>query len=458
MDNAPASMQMDTRIARNLDTVIVGLGHTGLSVARFLAAQDIDFAITDTRRHPPCLDALLAELPQSHLSLGAIDGALIQGAECIVLSPGIARDDPRLRKSLKSDTELISDIELFARHVTAPVIAVTGSNGKSTVATLAAAMLKATGRKVGLGGNIGTPALALLGSREPDFHVLELSSFQLENTYSLCPMAAAVLNVSEDHMDRYTDVARYMDAKARIYCNSEFVIANADDQRVMSMVSDRRNILTFGIAPDTVADFTLAEQAGVENLAYQGTSLFPVSELRIPGRHNIANALAALALTHAATPDIDSKLQALREFSGLAHRCEWIDEIHGVDWFNDSKATNVGAACAAIAGLGPARRLVLIAGGDSKGADFSQLAQVGAKYLRHAVLLGRDAALLAKALDQLVPVVTVASLGEAVRTANILAQPGDAVLLSPACASFDMFENYEERGQAFVEAVRALQA
>lgn len=448
---------MQTNAARRLDTVIVGLGKTGFSVARYLARHGVEFAVTDNRRTPPCLSALLAENPEVHLSLGAFDEVLLGAARRVILSPGVSRLEPALRGAVQASAEVISDIELFAREVRAPVIAITGSNGKSTVTTLVGMMLKHGGMDVRIGGNIGTPALALLDADEPDYYVLELSSFQLESTSTLKPTAAAVLNVSEDHMDRYASPEEYAAAKARIYSNCEHLVANADDAVVMSMVEAAARVSTFGMSPDCGADFGISGDRGEERLAYRGAPLMAVSELRMRGRHNWANALAALALTQDALRDFGPRLDVLREFPGLPHRCQWIATIRGVDWFNDSKATNVGASCAAIAGLGGARDLILIAGGDGKGADFTRLADTVREFVRYVLLIGRDAERIADALGAGIPVSRFQSLQEAVRAASKIAKSGEAVLLSPACASLDMFENYEARGASFVNEVRRLE-
>jgi UDP-N-acetylmuramoylalanine--D-glutamate ligase len=456
MDSFRGQLRADENMTDACDTVIVGLGATGLSVARFLARQGVDFAITDSRLTPPGMPALLAEQPRARVSVGGFDPALLAKARRVVVSPGIARDDPRLLEYLPADAEVIGDIELFVRQATAPVIGVTGSNGKSTVTTLVGRMLAGAGRRVLVGGNLGPPALDLLDGEVPEFYILELSSFQLETTRSLRAAAAVVLNFSEDHLDRYPRLADYAAAKSRIYENAAAKIVNCDDPMVMRMPGSGGATLGFSVETGKEVDFHVLSDERGEHLAFRHRALIASSELGILGRHNVANALAALALGHAVGVPPESMLEALRGFRGLPHRCETVDTIHGVAWVNDSKATNVGAVRAAILGLGAQRPIVLIAGGRSKGASFEELAGASRGAVRHAVLLGEAAGLIAKTLAGHVPVTRVASMQEAVYAAAGVARPGDVVLLSPACASFDMFENYAARGRAFIDAVKQL--
>lgn len=353
--------------------------------------------------------------------------------------------------------KLSGDIELFARHAKAPIVAITGSNAKSTVTTLVGDMARAAGKRVAVGGNLGTPALDLLAD-DIELYVMELSSFQLETTERLNAEVATVLNVSEDHMDRYADMQAYHLAKHRIFRGARQVVVNRGDALSRPLVADQLPCWSFGLNKPDFKAFGLIEEDGEKYLAYQFEKLMPVRELKVRGAHNQANALAALALGHAVGLPFESMLAALREFTGLAHRCQWVRELRGVAYYDDSKATNVGAALAAIEGLGADidGKLVLIAGGDGKGADFSGLTAPVARYCRAVVLLGRDAELIAAALGDAVPLVRVKTLDEAVQRCAELAREGDAVLLSPACASLDMFKNFEERGRLFAQAAEGL--
>jgi len=440
-------------------TVVVGLGRTGLSVARFLAARGGHFAVTDSRRDPPGLESLRRELPQTPIAAGGFDADLLAGAGLIVVSPGVPLSEPALLAARARGAEVIGDVELFARHVDAPVIAITGANGKSTVTTLVGEMARAAGREVRVGGNLGTPALDLLAAGRPDLYVLELSSFQLETVQSLNARAATVLNITPDHMDRYRTLADYAAAKRRVYRGDGAMVINADDPLVAAMREDGRRTLRFSTGMAGGADFGLCRRAGEAWLARGDEPLLPVRELRIRGLHNVANALAALALGTAAGIPEAAAITALRGFAGLPHRCQWLAARGGVDWFDDSKGTNVGATCAAIAGLAQGddqdgRRVVLIAGGDGKGQDFSGLAQAAAGRVRAAVVLGRDGPQIARVLEGTLPVARAIDMEDAVHQAAALAVAGDAVLLSPACASFDMFRDYVHRGEVFAAAVR----
>ncbi|HSC84238.1 MAG TPA: UDP-N-acetylmuramoyl-L-alanine--D-glutamate ligase, partial [Pseudomonas sp.] len=327
-----------------------------------------------------------------------------------------------------------------------------------TVTTLVGEMAAAAGKKVAVGGNLGTPALDLLND-DIELYVLELSSFQLETTERLNAEVATCLNVSEDHMDRYAGMPQYHLAKHRIFRGAKQVVVNRDDALSRPLIADQVPCWTFGLGKPDFKGFGLIGEGGEKQLAFQFETLLPTAELKIRGAHNQSNALAALALGHAVGLPFAAMLDTLKTFAGLAHRCQWVRELRGVSYYDDSKATNVGAALAAIEGLGADidGKLVLIAGGDGKGADFSALKAPAAKFCRAVVLLGRDAELLAKALGDDVAQVRVSTLDEAVQRCAELAQPGDAVLLSPACASLDMFKNFEERGRLFAQAAEALQ-
>lgn len=444
-------------ISTDKQRIIVGLGVTGLSVARYLAGRDLPFAVCDTRTNPPGLDKLKRFAPMADLYLGELDAQLLSSADELIVNPGIPLSTPAIQTAIQAGVKVVGDIELFARAVDAPIVAITGSNAKSTVTTLVGLMAEKAGRRVAVGGNIGTPALDLLDSKA-DLYVLELSSFQLETTEALNAEVATVLNISEDHMDRYADLGAYHLAKHRIFRGARQVVVNRDDALTRPLVADRLPCWSFGLDKPDFRGFGLIEQDGQKHLAFEFKALMPVSELKIRGAHNQANALAALALGHAVGLPMTAMLEALRDFPGLPHRCQWVGQHAGVDYYDDSKATNVGAALAAIEGFGDTLqgRQVLIAGGDGKGADFSPLCEPISRYCRAVVLLGRDADKLEQVLKSHVPLQRVSSLDEAVNAAASLAQPGDAVLLSPACASLDMFANFEERGRLFAAAVGRL--
>jgi len=433
--------------------LVVGLGKTGLSCARYLSARGVNVAVVDSREQPPALSVLRDELPDVAVFTGGFEARVFEYADELVVSPGVSLREPAVADAVARGVPVAGDIELFAREATAPVIAVTGSNGKSTVTSLVGEMARAAGRDVRVGGNLGTPALELLRQTEPDLYVLELSSFQLETTASLNAVAAVVLNVSADHLDRYAALEEYAAAKARVFRGSGVQVLNRDDARVMAMAQPGRTAVSFGLArPQRATDYGLIEEGGETWLARGGEALMPETALRMPGRHNVANALAALALGEAAGFARDAMLDTLAQFPGLAHRTQWVGEGGGVTWYNDSKGTNVGATVAAVVGMaGP---VVLIAGGDGKGADFSPLRPVLIAKGRAAVLIGRDGPRIAEVLEGALPLVYAQDMDDAVAQAAQLARPGDTVLLSPACASFDMFRNYEERGDVFTQAVQ----
>ncbi|OEC47214.1 UDP-N-acetylmuramoyl-L-alanine--D-glutamate ligase [Pseudomonas sp. 1D4] len=444
-------------IASDHFRIVVGLGKSGMSLVRFLARQGVPFAVADTRENPPELAKLRLQFPQVEVRCGELDVEFLCRAQVLYVSPGLALATPALQEAAKRGVKLSGDIELFARHAKAPIVAITGSNAKSTVTTLVGDMARAAGKRVAVGGNLGTPALDLLAD-DIELYVMELSSFQLETTERLNAEVATVLNVSEDHMDRYADMQAYHLAKHRIFRGARQVVVNRGDALSRPLVADQLPCWSFGLNKPDFKAFGLIEEDGEKYLAYQFEKLMPVRELKVRGAHNQANALAALALGHAVGLPFEPMLVALREFTGLAHRCQWVRELRGVAYYDDSKATNVGAALAAIDGLGADidGKLVLIAGGDGKGADFSGLTAPVARYCRAVVLLGRDAELIAAALGNAVPLVRVQTLDEAVQRCAELAHEGDAVLLSPACASLDMFKNFEERGRLFAQAAEGL--
>jgi UDP-N-acetylmuramoylalanine--D-glutamate ligase len=441
-----------------MHSVVVGLGRTGASCLRYLAKRGIPVSATDTRRTPPGLAELGGLANALDLRLGGFDLSLLDGASQVLMSPGVSLEEPIARAARDRGIEVLGDVELFARNVQAPVIGITGTNGKSTVTTLVARMAAAAGRSVLAGGNLGEPALDLLEQPTPDLYVLELSSFQLDTTYSLQLQAAVVLNVTADHLDRYPSMASYAQAKSRIFAKAATVVLNADDPLVAAMRrapagGDTVRTVTFSIER-TDADFSLLRTGTQTLLAHHGEGVLDVSRMKITGLHNAANALAALALGDAVGLPLAKMLDALESFPGLSHRSAWIADVAGVRYIDDSKGTNVGATIAAVAGMpGP---LVMIAGGEGKGQDFTPLAQAFRGKVRHVVLIGKDAPAVAAALAGVCTTETVASMPEAVIAAARVARAGDTVLLSPACASLDMFRDYGHRGDVFAAAVREL--
>lgn len=437
-------------------TLIVGLGATGLSCARFLTRQGVEVAITDSRQQPPALADIQKELPGVALFLGGFDADAFARAERIVLSPGVSLREPLLEDAQQRGVEIIGDIELFARTAIAPVVAITGSNGKSTVTTLLGAMAGYAGRDVRVGGNLGTPALDLIRDHEPDLYVLELSSFQLETVQSLRCQAATVLNVSPDHLDRYDSIGSYARAKQQVYSAAKVQVVNRDDPRASALARGNAVTIGFGLSAPTGQDFGLLDSSAGSWIVKGDDRWLAAGDVRLPGRHNLANALAALALGDAVGLPRLAMVHVLREFQGLPHRTQWVAERRGVRWLNDSKATNVAAALAAIQGLdGP---LILIAGGQGKGADFGELAAGIGENVRAVVLLGEAADEIEQALNGSLPIERAGSMADAVGRAAAIAVAGDTVLLSPACASFDMFEGYQERGELFMRAVKELRA
>ena len=456
----------------NIDTVIVGLGTTGLSVARYLTNQERDFAVVDSRQAPPCADELfsLNDNDTAH-HFGDFDTPLLSNAKQVVVNPGIAVATPEIASAQQAGAEILGDIELFCREIknTKPVIAITGSNGKTTVTTLLDLMAKESGVEVGTGGNIGTPALDLLsmsnkGSNKEsskELFLLELSSYQLETTPSLQTLAAVILNLSEDHLDRYdNDIEQYAEAKSLIYNNCEHVVYNREDSystHFAKQSQTNKSLVSFGLDKPAEGQYGLQVQDGIEWLAKGDELLLTVSEVKQIGKHNLANSLAALALGDVAGLKMSAMLKVLSEFAGMEHRTQWVSELNQVNFYNDSKGTNVGATLSALSGL--YGKTVLIAGGQGKGADFFPLNAVITEKARAVVLIGEDADKIASIIDDSVPNEIVNTMQEAVEKAYEFAkqETGDNVLLSPACASFDMFDNYIQRGQAFIESVNVLE-
>ncbi|MBT7950971.1 MAG: UDP-N-acetylmuramoyl-L-alanine--D-glutamate ligase [Gammaproteobacteria bacterium] len=446
-----------TETSEQFDVVVVGLGKTGASVASYFLEKGESVAVVDSRNQPPELDHLQKSYPDVPLYLGGFDQAVLLSAKQIVISPGVSRLEPAIQAAVGAGIQLSSDIEIFCQQVEQAIVAVTGSNGKSTVVTLLKEMMEQSGLRVGLAGNIGTPVLDLLQSDEPDFYVLELSSFQLETLQSLNAVAALVLNISSDHMDRYRDLAEYAAIKQKIYAGDGSMIINREDQRVACMLEDKRNSISYGLSEPNENEFGIRVFKEEKWLCRGQALLLPASALKIKGAHNVSNALATLALGSAIDLTMQSMLKVLQEFPGLPHRCQWIANIDSVDWYNDSKGTNVGASCAAITGLSEKQDLILIAGGDGKQADFSPLADAIEKHVRVVVLIGKDAGRIDHVLAKESQRYFAISMEAAVNLAAKLAKPEEAVLLSPACASQDMFRDYQERGEIFGRAVQALQ-
>jgi UDP-N-acetylmuramoylalanine--D-glutamate ligase len=445
-------------------SVVVGLGKTGASCLRYLARHAIAASATDSRRAPPGLAELGALAQTLDIRLGGFDLSLLDGASQVLMSPGVSLEEPIAQAARARGIEVLGDVELFARAVRAPVIGITGTNGKSTVTSLVASMASAAGRRVLAGGNLGVPVLDLLEQPIPDLYVLELSSFQLETTSSLDLQAAVVLNVSADHLDRYASVDAYARAKARIFARAATVVLNADDVRVAAMraAAGRGSLGRSAVGPTTKtfstqradADYSLLRTGTRTLLARNGEAVLDVERLKISGLHNAANALAALALGDAVGLPLKAMQDALEAFPGLPHRSQWIADVAGVRYVDDSKGTNVGATIAAVEGMqGP---LVMIAGGQAKGQDFAPLAAAFRDKVRHVVLIGTDARAIEQALTGVCTTERAASMEEAVAATARAAQPKDTVLLSPACASLDMFRDYGHRGDVFAAAVRAL--
>lgn len=467
----------------NKSVLVLGLGETGLSMVRWLSAQGARLRVADTRSTPPGLAQAKNRVAAEQIFCGNFNDALFDGIELIAISPGVPLRDPVVARAIARGIKVAGDIELFAQalreggtegsgHPAAyplrvlpkdnrpNILAITGANGKTTVTSMVEHLCKAARKDAVAAGNISPAVLDVMlerGANQPEIWVLELSSFQLETTFSLNADAAAVLNISEDHLDRYSDMAEYSAAKARIFEGCGIQVLNRDDARCMNMTRAECKLITFGLNPPvTQSDFGI-ERAGSEIWLMQGARrLLKTSELQVTGLHNAANALAALALSSAIDLPMPVLLDALRSFKGLPHRVERVAEIDGVIYYDDSKGTNVGATVAALQGLG--RKAVLIAGGEGKGQDFTPLNPAVAQHARAVVLIGRDAPLIAAALEGCCVKVTRAKdMHDAVQQAACLAQSGDAVLLSPACASFDMFRNYEHRAEVFMQAVQTLE-
>jgi UDP-N-acetylmuramoylalanine--D-glutamate ligase len=435
-------------------TLVVGLGKTGLSVVRYLRGLGETVIVVDSRDIPPGLNVFKSDYADVELYTGQFDASLFVNARRIIVSPGVALAEPALVEARKNNIEIIGDIDLFAHEVKAPVVGITGSNGKSTVTTLLAMMASQAGLNSIASGNIGTPVLDSLDDAV-DLYVLELSSFQLETLHSLPMKAAVVLNISADHLDRYENISAYAMSKQVIYDNAEVLVLNKDDALASKINNAVGSQVRFTLDVPEEGEFGLCD-AGSQYLCFGQKKLIAIDELKIKGRHNLQNALAALAMGYATGLSIENMLDALKQFKGLPHRTQFVAQINDVNWINDSKATNVGATIAALVGL--SGKHVLIAGGIAKDADFSELKDVIKQHCRAVILLGKDAEKIQSVMAEEMVVKRVVDMNAAVVAAESLAQPGDNVLLAPACASFDMFENFEHRGDVFIRAVEALKS
>jgi UDP-N-acetylmuramoylalanine--D-glutamate ligase len=442
-------------IARNDTPVILGLGATGLSIARYFWRAGVRFAVIDSRPSPPGLDALQRECPGTEVILGEFPAQRLLEAGRLVVSPGIALTEPALAEAIALGVPICGDIDLFCAEARAPVVGITGSNAKSTVTELLGRMARRAGVGVAVGGNLGTPALDLL-LEGVELYVLELSSFQLERAGLLALEVATVLNISDDHLDRHGSLESYAAAKQRIFAGCAHLVFNRDDPQTLPREPELPPAISYGLSEPVENGFGLLARDSEEWLSFQGELLMPVREVALVGRHNLCNALAALALGFSVQLSMPAMLAELREFGGLAHRCQLLGTAAGVRYINDSKATNPGATLAALSGLGESNNIVLIAGGQGKGAEFSVLTEQVARYCKAVILLGEDAPRLAAVLSDAVPVHQVTSMDGAVALAADLARAGDVVLLSPACASFDMFTGFAHRGQCFADSVAAM--
>lgn len=442
-------------IASDKYYVVIGLGVTGISVVRYFSARNINFCVMDSRATPPGLEELKKHFPNVPVYLEEFKRDLLLNAYALVLSPGVSRDEPAIADAISQGKLVTSDIELFLQEVKAKVVGVTGSNGKSTVVTVLGEVARAEGINVAVGGNIGVPALDLL-SEDVDLFVLELSSFQLENIQRAGLEVACVLNISLDHMDRHKNLEAYFKAKQRIYFAAKSVVYNLDDRLTIPPVVQGVKRAGFSLSKaHEENEIQYWFNAESKNLMCGREVLMPYSDMRTRGLHNVANALAVFAICHFLGIDGKSVARVFGCFAGLPHRCQWVAEKNAITFVNDSKATNVGAAEAAILGFkDDFKNIYLIAGGDGKGADFTSLGKVIRKHVKGLILIGRDAEHIARAAGEEVSVYRALNMRSAVEAASQLAGDDSLVLLSPACASFDMYSGYEARGNDFVDAVQ----
>ena len=441
---------MTEMIATSNRRAVIGAGITGRSVARFLKSREIAFDWYDTR------DELQDADIDSELRLGEISDNQLVGYDELIVSPGIAKSESYLSAAEAAGSKIVGDIEIFARQVEASVAAITGSNGKTTVTSLLAEVAKACGVNAVAAGNLGEPVLDQL-DRNYDLFVLELSSFQLETTQSLKPDVAVILNISPDHMDRYTSMIDYHAAKQRIHTGAVTVISNRDDLLTQPMLADSQRHKSFGIDQPDLGHYGIRIKEGKQYVACGLDVLFPLSQMKLKGSHNLANAMAVLAIADTLGLDRDTTIAVICQFAGLPHRCELVSTHKGVQWINDSKATNTGAAIAAIDSNSGEGNLILIAGGQTKDQDFQSFGKLASQKVKHFILMGEGAAVLTDAIDSSANIYQVENMQQAVNRAQEIAKFGDSVLLSPACASFDQFESYQDRGNQFRKCVEAMQ-
>jgi UDP-N-acetylmuramoylalanine--D-glutamate ligase len=439
--------------------VVIGLGKTGLSLVRHLVKQGCDnIAVIDSREDPPALEGFRDSFSDIPVYLGSLDQDVLKQADELVVTSGLPLSTPQIAEQTARGIPAIGDIELFARCAKAPIIAITGSNGKSTTTSFVGEMAKCAGIDVRVGGNLGTPALELLGDTEPELYVLEISNFQLEKTYSLKARAATILNITENHLDYHATMAEYIEAKKRIYNGCKVAVINRREPLYFGSKAFPERICSFGLDQPSQGNYGLITTEESEFFACGDECLFPVKDMHLKGRHNVANALAAMVLSESVGISKEAMHQGLQSFAGLTHRCQFVREKNGVNWYNDSKGTTVVATIAGLNGFGPeiAGKIVWIAGGIGKGADFLPFREPVKKYVSHAILIGRDAGQIADALDESTPVHRPNTFEEAICLANQVAEKNDIVLLSPACSSFDMFNNFMHRGDEFIRLVQAL--
>lgn len=431
---------------------IIGVGATGLSCARYLRSRGESFSLCDTRSSPPGAADVLREFSGVDIYFGELPFQVLRNSKHLLVSPGVSLETHAIKQVLDQGVALRSDLDLFRAEVSCPIACVTGSNGKSTVATLLAEMAQAADIKVCLCGNIGLPVLDAI-DESVELYVLEVSSFQLERSAALNANVATILNISADHMDRYSDLQSYTASKQRVFLNADKCIVNRDD--AASNTNSGEAYSSFGLSVPDTGLFGVAQIADEAYLMYGDSPLLAISDMRLQGTHNVSNGLAALALAQAVDIPLSVACDTLRTFAGLPHRCEHIANIEGRSFINDSKGTNIGATVAALEGLGVAgdRSMVLIAGGVGKGANFSELAEAVSAHAHSVLVYGEDAENIAAALQAHSAIYRCTDLADAVSQAYQLADAGDTVLFSPACASFDMFENFEQRGNRFREAV-----
>ncbi len=449
-----AEVEMDHRTesyAVDSSVLVVGMGETGIACARYLAARGVRAIFADSRLDPPGSEAIAKAMPGAELFTGDSLADVPPGIDHVIISPGVDLQHPLIIRAREQSVEMLSDIDVFGLECAAPVITITGTNGKSTVTTMLGEMLSAAGRKTAIGGNLGEPALNLLAP-DQEFYVLELSSFQLERSRPVSSVAAVVLNIVPDHLDQHSGFESYVTAKAYIYAQCETAIINRDIPELAELVPADKPVIGFGLDEPVGQDFGVVVTADGEFIAQGDELLMPVNALLVHGRHNLTNALAALALGYAAGVAPTAMLPGLKSFKGLPHRMQLVPTDDGVTWIDDSKATNVTAAVTSIQSI--PGRLVLIAGGDGKGADFEGLAKSLSGRRSIVILLGLDKERLAAELEDHCEIRMVENLPAAVTVARQKANPGDTVLLAPACSSLDMFDSFSHRGDVFQEAIR----